>query len=170
MKFFKRQAEKSDDEKTDTKTDAPAKSSAHECVICKKHKDKDFFKIYEDGHFVASHYPLDENSKSVYLGHILVEAKRHVEKLSELTLEEQQSMGMAISKVSRALEDVLFAEHVYMYRIGDMAPHIHIHVLPRFPDTPKKFWGTKATEWKEAQEKDPEAIKQLADDLRKAII
>jgi histidine triad (HIT) family protein len=36
---------------------------------------------------------------------------------------------------------MLGAEHIYSFVHGDAFPHFHVHVIPRYPDTPLEFWN-----------------------------
>ena len=47
---------------------------------------------------------------------------------------------MAIARVSRAIRESEGAEHVYLLVIGHHTPHLHVHLVPRYPGTPKEFW------------------------------
>jgi histidine triad (HIT) family protein len=57
--------------------------------------------------------------------------------------------------------------------IGHGVPHLHIHLLPRFPGTPREYWWTRAgsafrvTEWPEAQRGGVEEIKVLVSELNR---
>jgi histidine triad (HIT) family protein len=50
-------------------------------------------------------------------------------------------MGEILNQVSKALKVTESAEHVYCFVQGDAVPHLHVHVIPRYPNTPKEFWG-----------------------------
>ena len=75
------------------------------------------------------------------------------------------------SRASRALREVAGAEHVYAAVIGDAVPHLHVHLLPRFPGTPREYWWTRAgsafrvTEWPSAQRGGTTEIEALVTEL-----
>jgi histidine triad (HIT) family protein len=46
-------------------------------------------------------------------------------------------------RASRALREAAGAEHVYAQVIGDRVPHLHVHLLPRYPGTPEDYWWDK---------------------------
>lgn len=60
-------------------------------------------------------------------------------------------MGYWSARASRALYEVAGAEHVYAAIIGDAVPHLHLHLLPRFPGTPREYWSTRMDEWPQAR-------------------
>jgi diadenosine tetraphosphate (Ap4A) HIT family hydrolase len=40
----------------------------------------------------------------------------------------------------------LGAEHVYAFAIGDLLPHFHLHLVPRFAATPERLRGRRCFE------------------------
>jgi histidine triad (HIT) family protein len=78
---------------------------------------------------------------TAYMGHLFVEPRRHAPGLADLTDAEARSVGWWCTRVSRALRDVSGAEHVYAAVFGDAVPHLHVHLLPRFPGTPREYWA-----------------------------
>jgi histidine triad (HIT) family protein len=87
----------------------------------------------------------------VYLGHLFVEPRRHAAGLADLTEPEAQAVGSWCARASRALREVAGAEHVYAAVLGNRVPHLHIHLLARYPGTPREFWGLNADEWPGAE-------------------
>ncbi|MBC7317683.1 HIT family protein [Candidatus Bipolaricaulota bacterium] len=71
-------------------------------------------------------------------GHTLVVPKTHVERFTELS-EEQASRLFAVAvRISRALQEILgasgFTVGINDGRVaGQGVPHVHIHIVPRFP-------------------------------------
>jgi diadenosine tetraphosphate (Ap4A) HIT family hydrolase len=49
-------------------------------------------------------------------------------------------VGRAIARVTRALRESEGAEHVYLVVVGHESPHLHVHLVPRYPGTPREFW------------------------------
>ena len=54
------------------------------------------------------------------------------------------------TRLSRALEAELNAEHVYAFVLGHHVPHLHVHVIARHPGAPREYWGFKVDEWPDA--------------------
>ena len=77
----------------------------------------------------------------VYLGYLFVEPRRHAAGLADLTEPEAQAVGLWCARASRALREVAGADHVYAAVLGDHVPHLHIHLVARYPGTPREFWG-----------------------------
>ena len=36
---------------------------------------------------------------------------------------------------------------MYAAVIGHGVAHLHLHLIPRYPGTPREFWWTRADEW-----------------------
>ncbi|HEX8102515.1 MAG TPA: HIT family protein [Solirubrobacteraceae bacterium] len=145
-----------------------------ECFICTKHGALSVVPggaILADEHAIVTHLPLVTPtlcSPSVYLGHLFVEPRRHVPGLADLTPEEAASFGRLASAASRALRRSEGAEHVYAAVIGHGVDHLHLHLIPRYPDTPEAYWWTRVDEWPDAPRGDAAAVVALADRLRRA--
>lgn len=122
------------------------------CFICNKHAGDlpaSNLKIYEDEYVYAGH--IDRDGQPNYLGHIMIDLKRHAASLADMTMEEARSFGMMMTKLSKALKDSEQAEHIYAYVMGDAVPHLHMHLVPRYPGTPKEHWGPNAVyDWNAA--------------------
>jgi histidine triad (HIT) family protein len=141
----------------------------HHCLICDKHQG--LFKlpggaIYEDEFIYASHAHLNKDQERIYLGWLVLETRRHIPGLAELNDIEAQRLGLYIARLSQALKVVQRAEHVYMFVIGQGVPHLHVHLLPRYPGTPRDYWGVNIDEWPEAPQGNPMDIEHLCTLLR----
>ncbi len=119
-----------------------------DCLICTKHESPIRELIVDGEHAVLVHYPTSAAEPEIYPGHLMVEAKRHVVSFGELDENEAAEVGQLIARGSKALSERFAAEHVYVFTIGHMVPHLHVHVVPRYSGTPKEYWGgMKVTEW-----------------------
>ncbi|MGN6794753.1 MAG: HIT family protein [Streptosporangiaceae bacterium] len=150
-----------------------------DCFVCRKHRDRGALMpggpVAEDELIVVSHTvtpeTLGRDGATAYLGHLFVEPKRHAPGLADLTDAEARSAGWWCTHVSRALRDIAGAEHVYSAVIGDGVPHLHIHLVPRFPGTPREYWWsreqwwTRLDEWPGARRGGVAEICDLARDL-----
>lgn len=144
-------------------------STTAECLVCRKHSGAVSVPggvIYHNDVIYIAHAQLWGKEIDHYLGHVFVEPKRHVAELSDLTEEEAQMIGLYTSRIAKALLDTEQMEHIYSFVIGDGVPHVHIHVIGRYPGAPREFWGPKVDEWPQAPRgKEPE-IAQVAVRLR----
>ena len=102
------------------------------CMVCEKHnrhvksESSDF--ISESSGWRLFHYP-QESGERVIRGHLLLEAKRHIQDLSDLSEAEATELGPVIRNAVKVVRKHLEAEHVYMFRINDKVPHLHVHIF-----------------------------------------
>jgi diadenosine tetraphosphate (Ap4A) HIT family hydrolase len=74
-------------------------------------------------------------------GWLVLTSDRHVRALDDLDPSELAALGPLAARVMRAQRAALGAEHVYALSIGDKLLHFHLHLVPRFPDTPLRLRG-----------------------------
>ncbi|WP_373271230.1 HIT family protein, partial [Bacillus thuringiensis] len=89
------------------------------CFICEKHKGNITVPggaIYEDELVYVGHVHWD--SEETYLGYVMIDIKRHIPGLAELTDEEAKTFGLITSRVSKALKESEGAEHIYTFVSG----------------------------------------------------
>jgi histidine triad (HIT) family protein len=138
------------------------------CFICEKHKGMiktTGTTIYEDPYIYVGH--IDRGEKPTYLGHIMIDLKRHAPSLGDMTIKEASAFGIVMAKVSKALKQSEKAEHVYALVSGNSVPHLHMHVIPRYPNTPQEFWGPMDVyDWPEAPFGYIEEIVKVCDRLK----
>ncbi|GHO70943.1 HIT family protein [Ktedonobacter sp. SOSP1-52] len=142
------------------------------CFVCQKHKGQLALPggiIYEDELIFASHH-IPEDGPTSYLGWLIVEPKRHFPGLAEQTEEEAKASGLLIARLSRALKVCTEAEHIYSFVLGHHVPHLHIHLLPRYPGTPRDYWGVRVPEWPDAPQGDAQHVVLLCERVRDYLI
>lgn len=142
---------------------------ASDCIVCQKQHGEIPIPggtIYENDLIFISHALLYQNETEHYLGHIFLETKRHVADLADLTETEAQALGLYTARVARALMHVLGSVHVYSFVMGDGVPHVHVHIIGRYADAPREYWGAKVDEWPQAPKGDAEKIAALSEQIR----
>jgi len=124
-----------------------------ECFICRKHRGEIIVPggcIYEDEFVYVGH--MGANEKLIYKGYLIIDLKRHVPGIGDMSEDEAKNFGFILNQVGKALKEVLNAEHIYCFVQGDAFPHFHMHVIPRYPNTPHEYWNPLILKyWKEAQ-------------------
>ena len=138
------------------------------CFICRKHRGEIVIPggaVYEDELVYAGHVLLSDD-RPTYLGHLMAETKRHAPDLADLTDEEAKALGLLVARLSRALKGSEDAEHVYVFVFGDAVPHVHIHVVPRYPGAPREYWGVHVDEWPDAPHGGAREVEALCGRLR----
>lgn len=144
-----------------------------DCIVCQKHRGE--FKIpggaiYEDDLVYAGHAQIREGQTTAYLGYLMVEPKRHAPGLADITDEEAQAIGLLVARLSRALKESEKAEHIYAFVMGDLVPHLHVHVVPRYPGAPPEYRGVRVDDWPDAPRGGPEEMAALCERLRACIM
>jgi histidine triad (HIT) family protein len=139
-----------------------------DCFICNKHAgtiSTSGATIYEDQYVYVGH--IDRNSKPNYLGHIMIDLKRHAPTLADMTVEEAKAFGVIMARVSKALVESENAEHLYSLVSGNSVPHLHMHIVARYPDTPKEYWGPMDVyDWEDAPMGDNSQVTHLCNRLK----
>jgi diadenosine tetraphosphate (Ap4A) HIT family hydrolase len=83
-------------------------------------------------------------SPSPVPGWVVITSSQHVRGWYDLPEEAARELGPFAARVMRAQREVLGAEHVYAFAIGDVLRHFHLHLVPRFADTPAHLRGRGA--------------------------
>lgn len=121
-----------------------------DCFVCQKHRgeiDVPGGAIYQDDLVYSSHIALAEGKSDSYLGTVFVEPRRCVPGFGDLTRAESERVGWLTSRLAHALQASEGAEHVYVFVLGAHVPHLHVWLVPRYPGTPREFWGMRVAEW-----------------------
>lgn len=87
-----------------------------------------------------------------YPGFTRVVWNAHVKEMTDLAPAERERVMRAVWAVEQALRDVLAPHKVNAASFGNMTPHVHWHVIPRYTDDmhfPHPTWG--------ARQRDPDA-------------
>jgi diadenosine tetraphosphate (Ap4A) HIT family hydrolase len=79
-------------------------------------------------------------------GWLVLTSERHARAWVDLAPEELAGLGPLAAKVMTAQRAALGAEHVYAFAIGDLLRHFHLHLVPRFADTPERLRGRRCFE------------------------
>ncbi|MFL5262923.1 MAG: HIT family protein [Anaeromyxobacteraceae bacterium] len=96
--------------------------------------------VWRGGGFTL-HAPADP---SPIPGWLVLTSDRHARALYDLEPGELAALGPAAARAMRAQLAALGAEHVYAFAIGDVLRHFHLHLVPRFADTPQRLRGRGA--------------------------
>jgi diadenosine tetraphosphate (Ap4A) HIT family hydrolase len=148
-------------------------SSAAPCFVCAKHalgEEAGGGVLYRDELVYAGHVHVA--GETAYRGHLVVEPLRHVEGFGLLTDDEAEGLGRLANRLAAVLRSVLGADHVYVWAFGGLPasertpPHLHVHLLPRYPGTPPDYWGMTMTRWPDAPRVDEPSMRALVEKLR----
>jgi diadenosine tetraphosphate (Ap4A) HIT family hydrolase len=79
-------------------------------------------------------------------GWLVLTSERHARGWYDLEAEALAALGPLAARVMAAQRRALGAEHVYAFAIGDVLRHFHLHLVPRFADTPERLRGRRCFE------------------------
>jgi len=74
---------------------------------------------------------------------------RHVPEMTDLTGGEREHLMTLVFAVEKAMRHVMHPDKINVASLGNMVPHIHWHVIPRFKDDaffPGTVWSNKTQE------------------------
>lgn len=140
--------------------------SSEPCIFCKIiRKEIPCYKVYEDDYVLAF---LD--IKPVNQGHILVIPKQHYDTILDMPTDLLKQLINIVYKSVAALQKGLDPDGFNIIQnnglqAGQLIPHVHFHVIPRFEGDESNFgflWGTKKL--------DDKTLKDLQSKLSKLII
>ena len=81
---------------------------------------------------------------SVYPGFCQVVLNRHIKEMTDLDESERLQLMRVVFAVEGAVRDVMRPDKVNLASLGNLVPHLHWHVIPRFTDDrhfPNPVWG-----------------------------
>jgi diadenosine tetraphosphate (Ap4A) HIT family hydrolase len=104
-------------------------------------------------------------------GWLLVQSRRHVAGIQELDAAEAASLGPLLVRLQRVLIEVTGAERIYTASLNESAPHLHIHLAPRYATMPADATGFRLFDLLRATASgeipaDREGAARIADQLR----
>jgi diadenosine tetraphosphate (Ap4A) HIT family hydrolase len=140
-----------------------------DCLVCRRHAGLEPLAggiISADVLVVTSHAQPFGGAPDAYLGYVFVEPRRHVPGLGDLSAAGAQAVGLAASRAAAALRATEGADHVYAFVIGHHVPHLHVHVVARYPGAPREYWGARVDEWPGAPRGAEDRIAAVAERLR----
>jgi diadenosine tetraphosphate (Ap4A) HIT family hydrolase len=72
------------------------------------------------------------------VGWLVLKPLRHVDAFADLTVEEATAFGPLTRRITQAMTKVLHPAKIYlsMYMEAPAFAHLHVHLIPRFADTP----------------------------------
>ena len=114
-------------------------SSVEGCPMCRRWEDHSDLRIVELEHsFVVL------NRDQFFPGYTLLLTKRHVTELFHLDHAVRAALMEEVSTVAKALHTQFQPDKINYELLGNMVPHIHWHLVPRFakdPLWPRPIWA-----------------------------
>ena len=81
-----------------------------------------------------------------YPGFLRVILNAHVKEMTDLPTTDQQTLLRVVLAGEAALREVMAPDKVNLASLGNVVPHLHWHVIPRFADDPhfpNPVWGER---------------------------
>ena len=131
-----------------------------DCIFCRIVKGEvPSYKVYEDVEFLGF---LD--IRPLNGGHVIVVPKRHYRWVWDVP-----NVGdyfKAVDKIANAMKKSMETEWVVSWILGEMVPHAHINIMPRFPED----GHGNAINFNALKQIPKEQMVAIADRIRKALI
>lgn len=109
---------------------------------------------------------------ALYPGFCRVISQQHVAEMSDLPAEQRAQMMQAVWQTEQVVRDTMQADKINLASLGNMTPHVHWHVIPRFKDDPhfpQPIWGQQQREPGSQHPARQQKLPQLAAALRQAL-
>ena len=140
-------------------------SPSPECPICRIHADAEATSACEIARselWLLRHHP----NPAPLTGWLLLDARRHLGGPLNFTDQEAAGWGLAVRNGSRLVQQLTGCDRVYAIAFGEGAPHLHLHLIPRFAGDPASpAWKVadlyRAVERGERTPADPAAVAEL---------
>jgi diadenosine tetraphosphate (Ap4A) HIT family hydrolase len=148
------------------------------CDICRIHESaaqpgSEFaaLECHRGQHWIVRHHPLP----APLVGWTFLCAERHVQGAADFSDAEADGFGRALRTVSRAIREITGCDRVYAIAFGQGAPHLHMHLIPRF-DAVEATRAWQVADWYRAVERgehapaDPVAVAHFVGRLREILV
>lgn len=79
-----------------------------------------------------------------YPGFVRVILERHAREMGDLSREEREALMAVVFEVEAAVRETMQPDKMNLASLGNMTPHVHWHVVPRFTDDrhfPNPIWA-----------------------------
>ena len=106
--------------------------SGAECPMCPDSSESDVIATLPSG---KVHLQNDAD----YLGYCILIFKRHAVELCDLAQDERAQFMEDLSKISEAVLAHCKPAKLNTSMLGNMVPHLHCHIMPRYPEN--SDWG-----------------------------
>lgn len=84
-----------------------------------------------------------------YPGFCRVILTRHIKEMSDLDRHQRERLMSVVFAVEEAVREILLPEKINLASLGNMTPHLHWHVIPRFRRDrtfPSPIWAASQRE------------------------
>ncbi|MEB3318666.1 MAG: diadenosine tetraphosphate hydrolase [Cyanobacteriota bacterium] len=143
------------------------------CPICRLHGEgahRAEEEIARGALWLLRHHP----APSPLAGWLLLDARRHLGGPLDFTDAEARAWGPAVRHASQLVRRLTGCDRVYLIGFGEGAPHLHLHLLPRFAADPASAaWSVadlyRAVAAGERPPADPDRVRELVAAARELV-
>jgi diadenosine tetraphosphate (Ap4A) HIT family hydrolase len=143
------------------------------CAICQLHEDpiqRQSHEIRRDALWLLRHHP----DPAPLAGWLLLDARRHLGGPLDFTDPEAAAWGLAVRQASQLVRQLTGCERVYLIAFGEGAPHLHLHLIPRFAADPaSSAWAVadlyRAVATGQRPAADPQRVRELVATARRRL-
>ena len=143
------------------------------CAICQSHGDGARREVYEIARgelWLLRHH----SDPAPLAGWLLLDACRHVGGPLAFTDQEAAAWGVAVRHGCQLVQGLTGCERVYAIAFGEGAPHLHLHLIPRFAADPaSSAWAVadlyRAVVAGERPAADPQRVRGLVEQARQRV-
>ena len=104
-----------------------------------------------------------------YPGFCRVIYQDHVREMTDLPEAEQQALMRVVFAVERVVRDLFQPDKINLASFGNMVPHVHWHIIPRWTDDrhfPESVWGkVNSEQLQNRPQVADESLKRALEDL-----
>ena len=96
-----------------------------------------------------------------YPGFLRVILNTHAKEMTDLPAADQQALMRVVFAAEAALREVVQPDKINLASLGNVVPHLHWHVIPRFADDPhfpNPVWGARLRDAPHAAPADLDAL------------
>ena len=106
------------------------------CIFCKQENERVLY--------TCDLYRIIMVDDKYYPGYVQVVTNKHIKELSDLGRFEAVDIFRAIWQLEKRIREVFNPDKVNIASLGNMVPHLHWHIIPRFEADkhfPNPIWG-----------------------------
>ena len=110
-----------------------------DCPMCRRWEDEKDLQVIE-----LPHSYVTLNRDQFFPGYTLLFTKDHITELFHLDRTVRSALMEEVSAVAKALFTIFKPDKINYELLGNMVPHIHWHIVPRFasePLWPRPIWA-----------------------------
>lgn len=103
-----------------------------------------------------------------YPGFCRVILNRHVKEMADLPEQERQALMHVVFAVEQALISLMQPDKINLASLGNVVPHLHWHVIPRFRDDahfPQPIWSASTRSGSRRTAPDLQKLRNKLDEL-----